>query len=83
MCMYVLEYMFIFCYLYIKIVNFKGLNYNIKKKDVNLDYLWKVVWYTYIVLNVEYCICLNYNYIRVLMYVLTVFFFKLKIKIYR
>lgn len=56
MCMYVLEYMFIFCYLYIKIVNFKGLNYNIKKKDVNLDYLWKVVWYMYIVLNVEYCI---------------------------
>lgn len=56
MCMYVLEYMFIFCYLYIKIVNFKWLNYNIKKKDVNLDYLWKVVWYMYIVLNVEYCI---------------------------
>lgn len=56
MCMYVLEYMFIFCYLYIKIVNFKGLNYNIKKKDVNLDYLWKVLWYMYIVLNVEYCI---------------------------
>lgn len=82
-CMHVSEYMFIFCYLYTKIANFKGSNYNIKKKDVNLDHLWKVVWYTHIVSNVEYCICLNYNYIRVLMHVLTVFLFKSKIKIYR